>query len=101
MKNPIEKLVVKRLLSADRNRVFSALTDPSKMAQWFYGMETGQARVTSDFCVGGKYTIEMFNPEKNCAPTGEFFGNRRSGKASLYLVDGWHGEEQQGDHRAF
>ena len=72
MKNPTEKLIVKRLLSADRNRVFSALTDPAKMAQWFYGMETGQARATSDFRVGGKYTIEMFNPEKNCAPTGEF-----------------------------
>jgi len=72
MKKPIKKLVVKRLLKADRGRVFSALTDPAKMGQWFYGMETGQARVTSDFRVGGKYSIEMFNAEQQCVPSGEY-----------------------------
>jgi uncharacterized protein YndB with AHSA1/START domain len=72
MKQPTKKLVVKRLLKADRSRVFSALTDPAKMAQWFYGMETGQARVTCDFRVGGKYSIEMSNDEQQCVPTGEY-----------------------------
>ncbi len=72
MKHPTKKLVIKRLLKAERTRVFSALTDPAKMAEWFYGMETGQARVTSDFRVGGKYSIEMFNPEQRCVPSGEY-----------------------------
>jgi uncharacterized protein YndB with AHSA1/START domain len=72
MKNATKKLVVKRLLQARRNRVFSALTDPAKMTQWFYGMETGQALVACDFRVGGKYSIEMFNPEQRCVPTGEY-----------------------------
>jgi uncharacterized protein YndB with AHSA1/START domain len=72
MKQPTQKLVIKRLLKAERSRVFSALTDPAKMAEWFYGMETGQARVTSDFRVGGKYSIEMSNSEQRCAPTGEY-----------------------------
>ena len=40
------KLVIRRLLKNDRAQVFSALTDPAKMAKWFYGMETGQAKVT-------------------------------------------------------
>ncbi len=56
-------LVVKRLLKHDRSEVFSALTDPAKMAQWFYGMETGQAKVTRDLRPGGKYLIEMSNEE--------------------------------------
>jgi uncharacterized protein YndB with AHSA1/START domain len=72
MKQPIKKLVIKRTLRAGRRRVFSALSDPAKMAQWFYGMETGQARVTSDFRVGGKYAIEMFNDQQRCVPTGEY-----------------------------
>jgi uncharacterized protein YndB with AHSA1/START domain len=72
MKEQMTKLVIKRLLKADRKRVFSALTDPQKMTQWFYGMETGRARVTSDFRVGGKYSIEMSNDEQNCVPRGEY-----------------------------
>jgi uncharacterized protein YndB with AHSA1/START domain len=72
MKQPTKKLVIKRMLKADRRRVFSALSDPAKMAQWFYGMDTGRARVTCDFRVGGKYSIEMFNDEQQCVPTGEY-----------------------------
>jgi uncharacterized protein YndB with AHSA1/START domain len=43
-----QKLVVTRLLKHNRTKVFSPLTDPAKMANWFYGMETGHARVTVD-----------------------------------------------------
>ena len=55
------KLVIRRLLKHDRAQVFSALTDPAKMAQWFYGMETGQAKVTIDLRPGGNYVTEMSN----------------------------------------
>jgi uncharacterized protein YndB with AHSA1/START domain len=68
-----KKLVVKRLLKRDRREVFSALTDPVKMAQWFYGMETGQAKVTLDLRPGGKYLIEMFNEQgQNHQPHGTY-----------------------------
>ncbi len=68
-----KKLVIKRLLKRDRREVFSALTDPVKMAQWFYGMETGQAKVTMDLRPGGKYLIEMFNDEgQNHKPHGTY-----------------------------
>ena len=62
------KLVIRRLLKHDRAQVFSALTDPAKMAKWFYGMETGQAKVTSDLRPGGNFEIEMFNEkgEEEC-----------------------------------
>jgi uncharacterized protein YndB with AHSA1/START domain len=59
-KNP-RKLVITRLLKHDRAKVFAALTDPAKMADWFYGMETGQAKVTVDLRPGGHYVIEMSN----------------------------------------
>jgi uncharacterized protein YndB with AHSA1/START domain len=72
MKPPPHKLVIKRILSAPRERVFSALTDPAKMAKWFLGMETGQAKVASDFRVGGKYSVEMSNSEETCVPSGEY-----------------------------
>jgi uncharacterized protein YndB with AHSA1/START domain len=64
------KLVIRRLLKHDRAQVFSALTDPAKMAKWFYGMETGQATVTSDLRPGGNFEIEMFNEEEECKPHG-------------------------------
>jgi uncharacterized protein YndB with AHSA1/START domain len=65
------KLVIRRLLKHDRAQVFSALTDPAKMAKWFYGMETGQAKVTIDLRPGGNFEIEMFNEKgAECNPHG-------------------------------
>src|SRR5262245_45291947 len=72
MKHETKKLVIRRLLKAERKRIFSALSDPVKMADWFYGMERGQARVTCDFRIGGKYCVEMFNEESQCVATGEY-----------------------------
>ena len=63
---------MRRLLKADRQRVFQALASPEKMAKWFYGMERGKAKATCDFRVGGKYSIEMSDDDKKCVPTGEY-----------------------------
>ena len=81
------KLVIRRLLKHDRAQVFSALTDPAKMAKWFYGMETGQAKVTIDLRPGGNFEIEMFNEKGGggVQATRQLLGNRSSGKSSLYL----------------
>jgi uncharacterized protein YndB with AHSA1/START domain len=56
-----KKLVITRLVKHDRAKVFSALTDPAKMANWFFGMDTDHAKVTVDLRPGGKYVIEMFD----------------------------------------
>jgi uncharacterized protein YndB with AHSA1/START domain len=83
------KLVVKRTLPATRERVFSALTDPAKMARWFFGMETGHAQVKNDLRVGGKYSIAMINDEEKCAPTGEYLEIVPPEKLSFtWTVDG-------------
>jgi uncharacterized protein YndB with AHSA1/START domain len=68
------KLVIRRLLKHDRAQVFSALTDPAKMAKWFYGMETCQAKVTVDLRPGGNFEIGMLNEkgEEEYKPHGAY-----------------------------
>lgn len=53
-------LEIQRTFRAAPEAVFSALTDPSQMNRWFFGMESGSARVEQDFRVGGNYTVNMF-----------------------------------------
>jgi uncharacterized protein YndB with AHSA1/START domain len=68
----VTRIFICRLLKHDRAQVFSALTDSANMAKWFYGMETGQAKVSIDLRPGGSFEIEMFNEkgEKECNPHG-------------------------------
>src|SRR5262245_45306073 len=72
MKPPAKPLVIKRMLKAERARVFSALIDPVKMAKWFYGREPGPARVTCDVRVGGQSSIGMSGDKQKCVPRGEY-----------------------------
>ena len=87
--NP-NKLVIRRLLKHDRAQVFSALTDPAKMAKWFYGMDTCQAKVIVDLRPGGNFEIGMLNEkgEEEYKPHGAYLEIRSSGKISLYLDSG-------------
>jgi uncharacterized protein YndB with AHSA1/START domain len=52
-------LQIVRQLAHEPARVFSALTDPAKMSQWFFCSEPGGTKVTSDLRPGGKYVVEM------------------------------------------
>ena len=74
-------LNIERTFTASKEKLFEAITKPELMNQWFYGMETGYAKVDQDFRVGGKYTIHMLSPggeKSNCgegeshAPYGEY-----------------------------
>jgi len=65
-------LVIRRLIKHSRERVFSALTDPAKMAQWYFGMKTGSAKVTSELRPGGSYMIQMSDGEHRCDPHGTY-----------------------------
>ncbi len=56
----IAVLEITRIIKANRNDVFDALTQPEKMYDWFYGMPEGYAKVTNDLKPGGEYVIEMF-----------------------------------------
>lgn len=55
----MNKLEIVRQFSHEPARVFSALTDPAKMSQWFFCMESGGTKVTNDLRPGGKYVVEM------------------------------------------
>lgn len=59
MSKPFHSLQIVRQFNHERARVFSALTDPAKMAQWFFGMPGGSSKVANDLRPGGHYTIEM------------------------------------------
>lgn len=72
MSTPTHCLTIVRQLSHDRTRVFSALTDPVKMSQWFFGMKGGRAKVTNDFRPGGSYAIEMIGGKGTSAPRGKY-----------------------------
>ncbi|MBL4575200.1 MAG: SRPBCC domain-containing protein [Opitutaceae bacterium] len=67
-------LEIERELSASREAVFSALTQPEKMSQWFFGMDDGYSEAEVDLRIGGKYTVRMYLPNKElaCAPHGEY-----------------------------
>ncbi len=74
----IAMLEIKRNLNAAQSDVYDALTKPEIMAEWFFGMEGGSAKIESDFRVGGKYVINMFKGDgssSDCAdyaPHGSF-----------------------------
>jgi uncharacterized protein YndB with AHSA1/START domain len=60
-----ERLMVKRILSAEIETVFEAWTRPEVISQWFgpEGFEVSKSDI--DLSVGGKYLIEMHSPDGN------------------------------------
>ena len=57
------KLEIKRLIKAPRERVYAAWTDPAQLRQWF-GPENVQTRdLIADACVGGKFRWDLVNSE--------------------------------------
>jgi uncharacterized protein YndB with AHSA1/START domain len=72
MNESFHSLKIRRFSRHARAHVFSALTEPTKMAQWFFGMKTGRAKVTNDLRPGGKYVIEMSDDEQSCSPRGTY-----------------------------
>jgi uncharacterized protein YndB with AHSA1/START domain len=68
----MSKLQIVRQLPHEPARVFSALTDPAKMSQWFVCLENGRVKVSNDLWPGGKYVIEMSNDEKTAVIRGVY-----------------------------
>jgi uncharacterized protein YndB with AHSA1/START domain len=57
--NPLETLVVRRVLPVARERVFAAWLDPVSLAQWMRPGETTDTFVEVDARVGGRFRIVM------------------------------------------
>lgn len=54
-----DTVVLRRLLNADAETVFQALTDPVIMSQWFFAAENGSCQATNTLEVGGAYQVIM------------------------------------------
>lgn len=96
MKNEVQKpddatLILKRVLNAKPEVAFRAWTTPEHIRQWMHpepGMNVQQ--VIMDLRVGGKFRIQMKNPD------GEYFtaaGEFREVKAPERLVYTWDWEK--------
>jgi uncharacterized protein YndB with AHSA1/START domain len=88
-----DSLQIRRISKHARAHVFSALTEPTKMAQWFFGMKAGRAKVTSDLRPGGKYVIEMSDDEQSCSPHGTYLEITPPER----LVFTWSSKEREAD----
>lgn len=55
----VKKLCVKKVIKADRVRVFEAWTTPELMKRWYAPDEMTVPSATCDLRVGGEYRIEM------------------------------------------
>lgn len=64
------KVVVKRIVRADPERVFDAWTNPEIMNKWYVGGK-GHSKSTVDLRIGGAFTNEMFVENSTCNATTE------------------------------
>ncbi len=67
-----ETLVVRRLITAPRDRVFAAWLDPASLAQWMRPGGVTDSTVEVDPKVGGKFRIVMIEGPKRYEHTGEY-----------------------------
>jgi uncharacterized protein YndB with AHSA1/START domain/DNA-binding transcriptional ArsR family regulator len=58
-------IVVRKVIEADRTVLFRAFSDPEIMRKWFFPEEGWTADVTNEFKVGGRYRIDMHEPDGN------------------------------------
>jgi len=56
---PKSSIVITRLLSAPRERVFAAWTRPELMGRWFFPGSDWTVTVSSELRVGGRYELLM------------------------------------------
>ncbi len=74
-------VVVKKVVHADRERVFDAWTKPEMMQHWFVGAK-GTAKTNVDLRVGGTYSNEMLLSGCGDASPGD------TGPVKSYMHDG-------------
>jgi uncharacterized protein YndB with AHSA1/START domain len=67
-----ETLVVRRVIPAQRERVFQAWLDPQSLAQWMHPGGATDATAEVDARVGGKFRIVMIEGSKRYEHTGEY-----------------------------
>ncbi|MGH2907113.1 MAG: SRPBCC family protein [Solirubrobacterales bacterium] len=66
-------IVITRVLSAPRQLVFDAWTDPEQMKRWYGPSVFANSECVIDARPGGKFLIVMVSPDGNEYPTGGEF----------------------------
>lgn len=87
-----QRLHLRRVIHAPRDRVFQAWTQPDQVVQWACPAPGGARRYTSDLRVGGAFRLEMQTPEGAYTAVGVY----REVDAPARLVYTWDWEEE--DH---
>ncbi len=89
MTEDLTKLVIERTFAAPVDRVFAAWTDPAAMRKWFCPGDMTVAAASSDLRVGGRYQVQMREPDGQLHITG---GTYREIVPNAKLVFSWQWE---------
>jgi len=84
------RLVIRRKLTAPRDRVWAAWTEPEQMRQWAGPGEITVPEVEQDARVGGSYRIVMLKPDGERSPVRGVFREIRKPERVSYT---WIWEE--------
>jgi uncharacterized protein YndB with AHSA1/START domain len=82
---------VERLLAAPVEDVFDALTDETRMADWF--SPVGRAEVEADAVVGGRLRVAMIEGDVRLEHDGEFLDVRRPTRLSFTWRSPYTGDQ--------
>src|SRR5216684_7581738 len=85
MNQPVVR--IRRIIKAERKKVFEAWTKPELMRNWFFVAPNWSASVSNELKVGGSYKIEMHSEEKN---TFTQYGEYKEIKPPEKLVFTWN-----------
>lgn len=87
-----ESLILKRVFSAEINRVFDAWTTPEFLAEWFGPEGFSVSKSELNLSIGGKYLIEIISPDNN---TIKHFGEYLEINRPNSLIFTWVLDNQQ------
>ena len=91
------KLEIRRVISAPRDRVYAAWTDPAQLKEWF-GPEKVQTRdLIADARVGGEFRWDLINPEGEKMTCRGEYRELQPGKKIVFTWQ-WEDDEDWENH---
>ena len=82
-------VVLSKVISAPREELFEAFTNPDVMTKWFYPEEDMSVEVENTFNVGGEYTLKMHGKD---GVTYTHFGEYKEIVSPEKLVFTWNSD---------
>jgi glutathione S-transferase len=86
------KLEIKRVISAPRDRVYEAWTNPAQLKEWFGPENVRTRELVAETRVGGKFRWDLTNPEgEEMTVQGEY----RELQAGRKIVFTWQWQDEE------